>query len=199
MTSRTERYLVFASPRLRQGLDMGDNCLKEIRKRPPEKTRRWRRAIRSATIEVMQHRPHLGAPLGQSTMMMMHWRQRAVAPFDRRRGTLKGAHPVGSPCLPLFEGLGRKALGERMMAKGNLPSLQCLPYFGFPAGTARVGHLVLPIDKREQELFSPLPPHGGDGRVCQITSDPFPPEVHQGRQAGNGLRTLVMAAWRTGN
>ena len=84
--------------------------------------------------------------------------------------------------MPLFEGLGRKALGERMMAKGNVHSLQCLPYFGFPAGTARVGHVVLPIDQREQELFSPLPPHGGDGRVCHITSDPFPPEVDQGRQ-----------------
>jgi len=71
--------------------------------------------------------------------MMMHLRQRAVAPFDRRRGTLKGAHPVGSPCLPLFEGLGRKALGERMMAKGNLPSLQCLPYCNYP------GRLKVPM------------------------------------------------------
>src|SRR3989442_1740742 len=129
---------------------MGYNCLKEIRKRPPEKTRRGRRAIRRATIEVMQHRPHLVAPLGQSTMIVMHVRPRAVAPFDRRRGTLKGAHPVSRPCLPLFEGLGRKALGERMMATAALDSLQCLPYFGFPAGTARVGHLVLPLAKRAQ-------------------------------------------------
>ena len=72
MTSRTERSLGFSSPRLRQGLDMGDNRCKEGWERPPEKTRRWRRAIRSATIEVMQDGPHLGAPLGQSTMSVRH-------------------------------------------------------------------------------------------------------------------------------
>ena len=77
--------------------------------------------------------------------------------------------------LPRFEGLGRKAWGERMRAKGDLSSLQGLPELGLPAGAARVGHLVLPIDQREQALFSPLLPHGGDGRVCQIPPDPFPP------------------------
>jgi len=45
--------------------------------------------------------------------------------------------------------LRRQALGERMMAKGALHGLQCLPDFDFPARTARVSHVVLPIHKRE--------------------------------------------------
>jgi hypothetical protein len=68
------------------------------------------------------------------------------------------------------------------MAKGNLHSLQGVLYLGFPAGTARVGHLMLPIDQREQALFRPLPSYGRDGRLFHITPDPFPPEVHEGRQ-----------------
>ena len=112
-------------------------------------------------------------------MIMMHLRQITVTPFDRRRGTLQGAHPLGCPGLPLLKDLGRKTLGERMTAKGTLHRLQCLPYFGFPADTARVGYLVLPIDQWEQALFSPLSPHGGKGHMCHIPSDPLPPEVHQ--------------------
>jgi hypothetical protein len=90
---------------------------------------------------------------------------------------------VGRPCLPLFEALGRQTLGECMLAKGDLHRLQCLSYLGFPSGTARVSHVVLPLDQWEQGFFCPLPPYGGDGRVGQITPDPFPPEVHEGRQS----------------
>ena len=128
---------------------MRQHRFKEIRKRPPEKTRRGRRPIRSSTIEVMQGCPDLVPLLGQSTMMVMHVRQIPVATFHGRGGALKGLHPLGRPYVPLFEGLGRKALRERMMAKGALHGLQSVPDFGFPAGTARVSHMVLPIDHRE--------------------------------------------------
>src|SRR3989442_1658777 len=96
----------------------------------------------------------------------------------------------GSPGLPRFEALRRKAWGARMLVKGALPRLQCLPQLGFPARTACVSHLGSPIDQREPVLFSPLPPQGGEGRVCPITFDAFPPEVHQGRQGWNLLATL---------
>ena len=88
----------------------------------------------------------------------------------------------------------RKALGDRMLAKGDLRSLQCLPQFGFPSGATCVGHLVLPIDKRQQELPGPCPPHGGERRLVQITLDPFPPEVHQGRQGRQLLADLCPGA-----
>src|SRR5882762_1597343 len=115
-------------------------------------------------------------------MIVMHWRQISVATFHRRGGALKYLHPLGRPHVPLFEGMGRQALRERMMVKGALSGLQCLPDFGFPAGTARVSRLVLPIHKREEDLRSPLLPPGGEGRVGDVLSDTFPPEVHQGRQ-----------------
>jgi hypothetical protein len=75
----------------------------------------------------MQYRPYLVPVLWHSTLIVMQLRKGTVATLHRRRGTLKGAHPVGSPLLPRFEGLGRQALGERMMAKGDLYSLQGLP------------------------------------------------------------------------
>ena len=42
-----------------------------------------------------------------------------------------------------------------MLVQGDLGSFQSLPELGFPAGTARVSYLVLPIDSWEQGLFSP--------------------------------------------
>jgi len=35
----------------------------------------------------MQDGPHLVSPLGSFTMIVMHLRQRAISPFDSRRGT----------------------------------------------------------------------------------------------------------------
>jgi hypothetical protein len=79
---------------------MGQHRFKEIGKRPPEKPRGRRRAIRSATIEVMQDAPHLIALFGQAPLIVMHLRQKAVASFDGRRGALKGFDSVGRPCVP---------------------------------------------------------------------------------------------------
>jgi hypothetical protein len=62
-------------------------------------------------------------------------------------------------------------LGEGMLAKGDVHRLQGLPYLGFPAGTARVSHVVLPIDQREQGLFRPL------SRIVKIFEPTFLLEV----------------------
>ena len=77
------------------------------------------------------------------------------------------------------------------MAKGDLYSLQCLSYLGFPAGTARVGYLVLPIDPWKQGLPRPLPPGRGDGRLLQILVDPCPPKIDQGGQGGQLVTDLL--------
>ena len=53
MTSTTSRHDRMAFPRSGQVLDVRQDRFKEVRKSPPEKTRCWRRAIRSATIEVV--------------------------------------------------------------------------------------------------------------------------------------------------
>src|SRR5215471_16253111 len=103
----------------------------------------------------MQHRPYLVPLLWHSPLIVMQLSQGPVAALHGRRGALKGTHPVDSPGLPRLEGLGRQAWGECMLVQGALGSFQCLPELGFPAGTARVSYLVLPIDSGEQGLLSP--------------------------------------------
>ena len=51
---------------------MGYNRFKEIWKRPSEKAHCGRRAIRCATIEVMEDGPHLVALLRQSPLIVLH-------------------------------------------------------------------------------------------------------------------------------
>lgn len=85
-------------------------------------------------------------------------------------------------------------MGDRMVAKGDMSSLQCLPHLGFPSGAARVSHLMLPRDKRQQGLPGPPPPHGGEGRLVPIKPDPFPPEVHEGREGRQLLSDLLHGA-----
>src|SRR5713226_9524973 len=90
MASTTERHGLMSFPRPRQVIDLRYHGLKEVGKRAPEKPRGWCCSICGATIEVMQHRPDLVAAPGQAPMVVMHLRQGAVAPFDRRRGSLQG-------------------------------------------------------------------------------------------------------------
>jgi hypothetical protein len=133
-------------PRSWQSRHVREDCLKEIWKPPTEKAGGWRRAICSATIEVMPRRPHLGSLWWQATMVMMHLREIAIATFDGGRGTLKGAHTLVGPRLPLLKGLARKPLGEPVVLKCRLARLPGLAQLSFPPGTACVGHLVGPID-----------------------------------------------------
>ena len=169
---------------------MGYNCLKEIRKRPPEKTSRWRRAIRSATIEGMQDGPHLVAPLGQSTMIVVHLRQKAVASFDGRRGALKGVDPVGRPCVPIRKDLWSESLGDGMLGKRGLYRFPCRLHLGFASATTGASHLGLPIDHGQEPLVHPLPPPRRQDAWCQILLDALPPEISEGHQ-GRHLRAAL--------
>jgi hypothetical protein len=100
------------------------------------------------TIEIMQHRPDLVALLRQSPLVMMPLREIAIAALDGGRGPLKGAHPPGGPCLPLLKGLAGQPLGEHVGVKRRLACRRGLAQPGFSAGTARVRHLVVPLDTR---------------------------------------------------
>ena len=97
----------------------------------------------------MQHRPDLGAALGQPPLMVMELRQSAVAAFYRRGGALTGVYLLRGPIVPLLKGLRRQLQGERMVVKGGSHRLPYLSYLGFPARAARVSRLVFPIDPWE--------------------------------------------------
>ncbi len=111
MTSATEYPIVFSLPRSREDLQMGQNRFKELWKRPSEKTRRRRRAIRSATIEVMQDRPYFVSPLRQATMIVLHLRQIAVASFDGRRRCVERLARAGWPMPATPQGPGEEGVG----------------------------------------------------------------------------------------
>jgi hypothetical protein len=72
----------------------------------------------------MQHRPHLIATLGQAPMVVMHLRQRAVAPFDCRGGALKRLGLLSRPPLPLRQHLWRELRGDRVAVKRVLNGFQ---------------------------------------------------------------------------
>ena len=90
---------------------MSEHRFKEIRERPPEKARRWRRAIQSATIKVVQDRPHLVSTPRQAPLVMVHLGQIPVAPFHGRGGPLKDLRPLQSPCVPLRQSVGGEPPG----------------------------------------------------------------------------------------
>ena len=57
--------------------------------------------------------------------------------------------------------------------------LHGLSKFGFPTRATRVGHMMFPIDEREQALVHPLPPRGREAEWLHIPLDALPPHVHQ--------------------
>jgi hypothetical protein len=71
-------------PGHRQRVDLGQHALKQIGKRPPEKSRRRCRPVRSPAIEVMQGRPHRVATRGQAAMVVLHLGESAIASLNRR-------------------------------------------------------------------------------------------------------------------
>src|SRR5207244_4536475 len=96
-----------------------------------EKPSSWRRPIRSATIEVMQHGPHLGAALRPAAVVVRHLRQRAVAPFDGRGGPLKRLGMFAGPCFPASPNSGLQCPRERVSLPCRLPRFPCLAPLGF--------------------------------------------------------------------
>jgi hypothetical protein len=139
---------------------MGSHRFKEVREFPPEKPRGRRCIIRSATIEVMQDGPHLGALLGQASMVVRHWRQKAVASFDRRRGALQGFAPVERLGVPLLQDAGSQPLRDEVPVKGRWHCWPCCGQSGLASATTGALHLVLPIDHGQGALVPPLPPSG---------------------------------------
>src|SRR6266567_2101388 len=128
----------------------------------------------------MQHRPYLVAALGQAPMIVMHLRQVAVAPFDRRRGTLKDLGLTGRPRLPPLKHIGGQLPGDRVPVKRVLNGLQRLEQSGLPSRATRARYLLLPIHQRQKHFFNPSRPHWRQGHLLHILPYPLPPKVHQG-------------------
>ena len=114
--------------------------------------------------------------------MVMELRQHAVTAFDSRGSTLKGVDLLRRPQVPLLQGLHWQSQRERMRVQCGPYRLACLPYLGFSARTACMGHMVLPIDPGQQQLPDPCPPGSGDGGLLQILLDACPPKIHEGGQ-----------------
>jgi hypothetical protein len=191
MTSSTKRHGLRSFSRPGHVIDLRSHGLKEVRKSPPEKARGRRCPICRATIEVMQDRPHLGALLRQSPLIVVHLSQRAVAAFDGGGGPLKGLHLPGGPGIPSPQSLRGKAPGERMRGKCAADPLQGLLHLGFPPSAARAGPLRLPGDFGPQSLLRPRPPEAGDSRGLQVLPPPYPPQVHERRQGRQLFFDLV--------
>jgi len=111
--------------------------------------------------------------------MVMQWREATVAALHSRRGTLKSVNLAGGPCLPIPQDLRGKAPGECMRSKRATDNLHGLLHRGFPPGTARTGHLVLPIHLGQQRLLCPRSPETRDSGVLQVLPHPYPPKVHE--------------------
>ena len=106
LLSMTERDLGLTLSSPRQDLKRGDHRCKALGARPSDKARRGCRAIRCATIALVEDGPHLGALLRHAPLRVLHWCQTALAPFDGRRGALKAFAPVGGPRCPLRQAVG---------------------------------------------------------------------------------------------
>jgi hypothetical protein len=186
MTSTSERHGLVSFPRPWHIIDFRYHGFQEIRKRPPEKTRRWRRPICSATIEGLQGCPALVSLRGPSTMMVRPVRERTVATFDGRGGALQGLHPLGRPHVPLFTHLGGHPPGDRVLGHRATDRLQEPEPLGLPACATRLGGLVGPRDKRQEPLPGPAPAQGRQVEWLHSLPHPCPPKSHQGR-AGRDL------------
>ena len=137
VASITYREGLMALTRPWQVIDHGQHHLKEVWKFPPEKARGRRRPVRGTTIEVVQHRPHLVAVLGQTSMIMMHLRQIAIAAFNRRGGPLKGMGMLGRPRCPVCQHIRRQRLGDGVPL--NLPRAQARGFREPPCDGVRGG------------------------------------------------------------
>ena len=99
----------------------------------------------------MQHRPDLIAVLGHASLLVMHLRQGAVAPFDRRRSPWKGLGVLCRPCLPILSHSGRQLLGEGVRLQCGLHGLQHLCQLGLPSRATRA--CAAPATTGGQQVF----------------------------------------------
>ena len=85
-------------------------------------------------------------------MVLVHWRQRTIAPFHGRGGPLKG------PRFPIRQHVGSSPLGESVLVTCGAHLFPGFLHLGFPSAAARARHLMVPIDHRQEALVHPLPP-----------------------------------------
>ena len=76
-------------------------------------------------------------------MIVMHLSQVAVAPFDRRRGPLKGLGLLRRPRLPSLQHIGCQLLGAGVCRKRGLHDLQRLYQLGLPSRATCARYLLL--------------------------------------------------------
>ncbi len=125
---------------------MGYHGFKEIGKRPSEEPGRWRCAIWGTTSEVMQDRPYLVPLLWQPPLIVMELRQRTVAAFHCRGGSLKGEDLLRGQRVPSLQRLRRQLLGEGMPVQCGVRGFPDALHRRFPPRTARMRAVMPPID-----------------------------------------------------
>jgi hypothetical protein len=91
-------------------------------------------------------------------MVLVHWRQRTIAPFHGRGGPLKGLRPLKGPRFPIRQHVGSSPLGESVLVTCGAHLFPGFLPLGFPSAAARARHLMVPIDHRQEALVHPLPP-----------------------------------------
>ena len=117
--------------------------------------------------------------LGQTPMVVMHLRQRAVATFDGRGGPLKRLGLLSRPHFPPLKHIGRELLGDRVSVKRVLNGFQGLSELGVAARATRVQHVQMPIHQRQQCLCNPAPPPRRQDHLLSILLHPLPPKVDE--------------------
>ena len=112
-----------ALPRSGEVIALWEHALKEIRAPPPEKPRRRRRPIWGAVIEMVQHRPHRRATLGQAALLLLPRRHRAVATFNRRGSPREGLAGSAAHACHAASTSGASRWGQ-----GGLSKASCLAW-----------------------------------------------------------------------
>jgi hypothetical protein len=129
----------------------------------------------------MQDRPHLVATPGETALVMVHLRQSAVAPFNRRGSPLKTPGMLSRPRCPPRQHVRRQLLGEGVRLTRLRSRLQHPSQLGFASGATGVRSLCLPRHQRQQEVCHPsLPPWWQRDLRLPIVPDLLPPGIHEG-------------------
>src|SRR5215470_7984099 len=105
----------------------------------------------------MQHRPHLVATRGQAAMVVLHLRQIAVAPFNRRGSPLERPGVLSRPRLPARQHLWFELPGARMSLEGLFNRPEDERDLSLLARTARAAELFLPVHQRQRAAGGPCP------------------------------------------
>jgi hypothetical protein len=174
-----------------QRVDLRSHTHKKIGTRPPETPRRGSRPVCGPTINVVPYRPYLVATCGQTVMIMLPLRQRAVATFNRRGGPLERSGVLTGPRFPARQHLGLTLSGAWMPLTGVCNRLEHESDWDPAVRTARVAKPLLPVHQQPQQLPNPRCPHRGHGHGLHVLTPCLPPAVHQGRDVSARRADLI--------